>query len=194
MECRKRQRDLKTSSKKDHGDGKSNSDRTAYLGSGFSGAVISSLDEMDGFSTSFYFKQHDSDIRFLLDLGATEHLCGDRTVFSNIRRLSTRKEFRMVNGTAYAEEVGDIVVEGSAAGNVTFRNVHYLPNSPNLLSYGTLLNKGWDSSCRGQVVSIGEIAKIPLYFALNRTNTPASTKITEIPLSLLFFPKRVFFG
>lgn len=35
QECRKRQRDLKTGGNKDQGDGKGNTDRTAYLGSGF---------------------------------------------------------------------------------------------------------------------------------------------------------------
>ena len=135
-ECRKRQRDLKNGHNKDNNNGKISDDRTAYLASGFSGAIVGSDDCGDELSTMFYIDRKDSEIRFLLDLGATEHICGDRSAFSNLRSLPVPKGFRTVNGMAYSEEVGEVIVQGSAAGDVTLGNVHYLPNSPTFCRMG----------------------------------------------------------
>lgn len=47
------------------------------------------------------------------------------------------------------------MVQSSDAGNVILRDVHYLPALPNLLSYGTLVNRGWYSSITSNGGHIG---------------------------------------
>jgi hypothetical protein len=111
----------------------------AYLGAGFTGAVISKDQDI----RSALHVQSSDGVTFILDSGATEHICGDRTVMTNIRKLSEPREFKTVSGFIKAHEVGEVKVKGNAAGDVTFKDVMYLPGAANLLSYGVLLNRQW---------------------------------------------------
>ncbi|KAJ9092758.1 hypothetical protein QFC19_008612 [Naganishia cerealis] len=87
------------------------------------------------------------------------------------------KTVQTVNGMTYANEVGTIRVVGSAAGPVTFLDVYYKPNAPNLLSYGTLVDKHWDvrTTKEGGHIAVG--GKVGPKYSLRRAGPGGSLRM-----------------
>lgn len=94
---------------------------------------------------------------WLLDLGASGHITGDKSILTNIRQLATPTVFQTPGEYTEAKEVGHILCEGSTLGGVSFENVYYVTGSPNLLSYGILLKKGWEGvpTKKGGYIKVG---------------------------------------
>ncbi|GHJ90073.1 hypothetical protein NliqN6_6475 [Naganishia liquefaciens] len=176
--CRKRIRDEK------NGNGKSNtrSEQAAYLGTGFTASAIGTIDLQQVGSQIFHAQHSDNTIRFLLDLGATEHICGDRSAFTNLRKAAVPRTFQTVSGVTRAEEVGDIVVVGSHAGNLTITDVYHIPGCPNLLSYGLMIKRKWDIRVTedGGVMRVGGLKG--LMYHLRTTGTQGALRLVEFSL------------
>lgn len=105
----------------------------------------------------FHAGRNDRSVTWLLDLGASGHITGDKSILSNIRQLATPTVFQTPGGYTEAREVGQVLCQGSALGGVSFENVYYVPGSANLLSYGILLEKGWEGvpTKRGGYINVG---------------------------------------
>jgi hypothetical protein len=138
--------------KKDRGnDGPTTDDLQALLGQGdrVSATItdIKDIKVLEGIDAIHLHKGGSSrKIVFLLDLGATEHICKDKDAFALIKQLATPKSFATAAGSIVAKDAGvvKVLVNKAKKTHILFTDVHYLEGSPaNLLSQGVLLAKGW---------------------------------------------------
>jgi hypothetical protein len=89
-------------------------------------------------------------IEWLVDLGASSHICINRDAFSQLEKLAFPKRFRTASGSATVSEFGGKVTMKSPQdqcdnGRVTLHNVVLMEDVPaNLLSQQTLIEKGWN--------------------------------------------------
>ena len=75
---------------------------------------------------------------FLLDSGASKHICGDLTMFSHLEKISSPMEFTTANGPVIAESKGIINATLDNGVKVILNDVIYWKNAPLLLSVSTL--------------------------------------------------------
>jgi hypothetical protein len=86
-------------------------------------------------------------VKWILDLGATEHIVNDPKVLSAVTTLFSPNSFITAAGAVNAGIKGMVRVFAGRRRDhfLTIGNVFCLPSSPaNLLSHGLLLDRGWD--------------------------------------------------
>jgi hypothetical protein len=89
-------------------------------------------------------------ISWLVDLGASSHICNNRDVFSQLEKLAFPKRFRTASGNATVSEFSGKVTtkllqDQCDNGHMTLHNMVLMEDAPaNLLTQGTLIEKGWN--------------------------------------------------
>ena len=121
-------------------------------------------------------------IEWLVDLGASPNICNSKDVFSQLERLSFPKRFRTASGGATVSEYGGKVTMKLPQSQhcLTLHNVVLMEDAPaNLLSQGTLIEKGWDVQITkyGGMISQGDI-NIPVY----KTGAGGTLRAFKLPL------------
>ena len=121
-------------------------------------------------------------IEWLVDLGASSHICNSKDVFSQLERLSFPKRFRTASGGATVSEYGGKITMKLPQSQhcLTLHNVVLMEDAPaNLLSQGTLIKKGWDVQItkHGGMISQGGI-NVSVY----KTGAGGTLRAFKLPL------------
>jgi|GEM_PF-1828837 len=78
---------------------------------------------------------------FLLDSGATDHVCGDKSLFVDLKKITYTHKILTANGTIEATHVGTVKLKLDNGLNVTLKDVLYWVEAPLLLSVSALVRK-----------------------------------------------------
>jgi hypothetical protein len=106
-------------------------------------------------------------IEWLVDLGASSHICNTKELFSMLETLAMPKRFKTASGDAVLATVnGKVTMKLPRSQDLlTLHDVMLMESSPcNLLSQGTLIEKGWNVDINkdgGSISKDGYI--IPVY-------------------------------
>jgi hypothetical protein len=112
-------------------------------GNGFAGTAIQETTE--GVALFSQTTNVPGEIRFLIDSGATDHICNSREEFATIKDMKQAKSFSMIKGSVDVTECGSIKAISECGKAILLEDVHYIPSTPhNILSSGTLIKKGWE--------------------------------------------------
>lgn len=108
--------------------------------------------------------------KFVVDSGANNHVCGNKNLFKNMKKLDKSSSFRIMtaNGFISASHVGDVEIVLDNGLNVTLKDVLYWPGAPLLLSVPTLMKRGLSVTFRNDRAEIRKKSEL-LYTAL-KTN------------------------
>ena len=81
---------------------------------------------------------------WIIDSGASQHLCGDRESFFNYRTISSEHAITIADGTKIqAKGLGDVVIT-TGAGSITLTDVWHVPEiGGNLISVSRMVDAGW---------------------------------------------------
>lgn len=83
-------------------------------------------------------------ILWVIDSGATDHVCNDRASFYSISGSASPQRCRTAGSDVVSKESGTIAMQLPGSKKLVLPEVMYLPSAPaNLLSLGTLQQKGW---------------------------------------------------
>jgi hypothetical protein len=83
-------------------------------------------------------------IVWIIDSGATDHVCNDREAFYSIKPCETPTKYKTAGHDVVSEEAGVVAMQLPHAKKLVIADVTYLPSAPaNLLSLGTLQQRGW---------------------------------------------------
>ena len=129
-------------------------------------------------------------IEWLVDLGASSHICNNKDVFSQLEKLAFPKRFRTASGSATVSEHGGKVTmklprDQSAIGHLTLHDVVLMEDAPaNLLSQGTLLAKGWDVDITQHG---GMISKHGINISVYKTGPGGTLRAFRLPLKKDFY-------
>ena len=80
-------------------------------------------------------------LNFLLDSGATQHICGDLSMFKEIKEIP-RCEVETANGSLEYSQMGHVVITLENGLKVNLKDVVYWPGAPLLISVAQLTNRG----------------------------------------------------
>jgi hypothetical protein len=160
-------------------------DDLAALHRNMAGAAIQEVSEED-----YAALVKEESIEWLVDLGASSHICNNKEVFSQLEKLAFPKRFRTASGSATVSEHGGRVTmklpqDQSAIGHLTLHDVVLMEYAPaNLLSQGTLLAKGWDVDItqHGGMISKHGV-NIPVY----KTGPGGTLRAFRLPLKKDFY-------
>ena len=121
-------------------------------------------------------------IEWLVDLGASSHICNNKELFSMLEILAMPKRFKTASGDAVLVTAnGKVTMKLPRSQDLlTLHDVMLMENSPhNLLSQGTLIEKGWtvDIDKEG-----GSISKDDCIIPVYRTGLKGTLRAIKLPL------------
>lgn len=140
--------------------------------------MIADLSEPD----QLLYAKNEPKNNWILDSGATRHICSDYTLFTETRDCN--RIFSWGNaGSITLKKVGSVKVRfADTQRQATISNVFYAPDiGVNLLSLGTLLQKGYSVNAKGQKTNIIDPFGRKLTCGMQNGNN--LTYITANPLS-----------
>jgi hypothetical protein len=121
-------------------------------------------------------------IEWLVDLGASCHICNNKELFRLVETLAMPKRFKTATGDAVLATVnGKVTMKLPRSQDLlTLHDVMLMESSPcNLLSQGTLIEKGWNVDINkdgGSISKDGYV--IPVY----KTGAKGTLRVIRLPL------------
>lgn len=95
-------------------------------------------------------------ILWVIDSGATDHVCKDRSAFYSIKPCASPMRYRTAGNDVVSEEEGIVAMQLPEPRKLVLQDVTYLPSAPaNLLSLGTLQQKGWTFDFANGYMALG---------------------------------------
>eukprot|EP00924_Labyrinthula_sp_SR-Ha-C_P002217 augustus_masked-scaffold_19-processed-gene-4.37-mRNA-1 protein AED:0.39 eAED:0.40 QI:0/-1/0/1/-1/1/1/0/1346 len=104
-------------------------------------------------------KLNEKRISFILDSGATQHVCGEGELFSNKVRIPER-QISTASGEICTDKAGDVKLTLENGKPVSLSGALYWPGAPRLLSVAALTAKGVDVSFSKDVATIMSKGKV----------------------------------
>ncbi|KAJ9111765.1 hypothetical protein QFC22_006424 [Naganishia vaughanmartiniae] len=107
--------------------------------------------------------RHQGKILWIIDSGATDHVCSDREAFCLIRACPTPTHYRTPGNDVVSEEEGVVAMQLPESKKPVLSDVTYLRSAPaNLPSLGTLQQRGWIFGLANCFTQLGP-CRIPMY-------------------------------
>jgi hypothetical protein len=158
------------------------------------GAVTRALDPYEEHRAVLAAMQqrYEGKIVWIIDSGATDHVCNDREAFYSIKPCETPTKYKTAGHDVVSEEAGVVAMQLRHAKKLVFADVTYLPSAPaNLLSLGTLQQRGWTFDSAKGYMQLGP-CRITMY-NVDPKGKQQKGKLHAICLPLVMpAPKAVF--
>jgi hypothetical protein len=95
-------------------------------------------------------------ILWVIDSGATVHVCKDCPAFYSIKPCASPMRYGIAGNDVVSEEEGIVAMQLPESKKLVLQDVTYLPPAPaNLLSLGTLQQKGWTLDFANGYIGLG---------------------------------------
>lgn len=105
----------------------------------------------------------DGKILGVIDSGARDHVCKDRSACNSLQPCASPVRYRTAGNDVMSEQEGVVAMQLPNAKNLVLQDVTYLPSaSANLLSLGTLQQKGWKFDFAAGYMALGSY-RISMY-------------------------------
>ena len=103
--------------------------------------------------TSYFSKNMMNKPTFIVDSGASHHICGDRNLFSELKEIEKGKVLT-ANGAIDCSLAGKLSLKMESGLEIELKDVLYWPTAPNLLSVVTLTEQGLEVNFKRNHVEI----------------------------------------
>jgi hypothetical protein len=98
----------------------------------------------------------DGKVLWVIDSGATDHVCNDRSAFYSIQSCASPTRYRTAGNDFTSDEEGIMAMQLPDSKKLVLQDVTYLLSAPaNLLSMGTLQQKGWTFDFANGYMALG---------------------------------------